>query len=84
MPVQATIPRKTLNYQRETKVFHDKTKFTHLSMNPDLQRKIKGKHYHKDRNYTLEIARKKSFTKPKRRQPQEQNPNFNNKNNRKL
>jgi hypothetical protein len=28
----------------ETKVFHDKTKFTqHLSMNPALQRKIKGK-----------------------------------------
>ena len=43
----------------ETKVFHDKTKFTqYLSMNPALQRKIKGKHQHKDGNYTLEKARK--------------------------
>jgi hypothetical protein len=68
----------------ETKVFHDKTKFTqYLSINPALQRIIKGKHQHKDRNYTLEKARKYSFNKPKRRQLQEQNPNFNNKNNRK-
>jgi hypothetical protein len=68
----------------ETKVFHDKSKFTqYLSMNPALQRKIKGKHQHKDRNYNLEKARKQSFNKPKRRQPQEQNHNFNNKNNRK-
>jgi hypothetical protein len=43
----------------ETKVFHDKTKFTKcLSTNPDLQKIIKGKHQHKDRNYTLEKARK--------------------------
>jgi hypothetical protein len=43
----------------ETKVFHDKTKSTqHLSTNPALQRIIKGKHQHKDRNYTLEKARK--------------------------
>jgi hypothetical protein len=65
----------------ETKVFHDKTKFTqYLSMNPALQRiKEKGKHQHMDRNYTLGKARKQN----KRRQPQEQNPNFNNKNNRK-
>jgi hypothetical protein len=35
----------------ETKVFHDKTKFTHyLSTNSALQRIIKGKHQHKDRN----------------------------------
>jgi hypothetical protein len=41
-----------------TKVFHGKTKFTqYLSTNPDLQRIIKGKHQHKDRNYTLEKAR---------------------------
>jgi hypothetical protein len=39
----------------ETKVFHDKTKFTqYLSMNPALQRIIKRKHQHKDGNYTLE------------------------------
>jgi hypothetical protein len=43
----------------ENKVFHDKTKFTqYLSTNPALQRIIKGKHQHKDRNYTLEKARK--------------------------
>jgi hypothetical protein len=68
----------------ETKVFYDKTKFTqYLSRNPALQRIIKGKHQHRDGKYTLEKARKQSFNKPKRRQPQEQNSNFNNKNNRK-
>jgi hypothetical protein len=41
------------------KVFHDKTKFTeYLSMNPALQRIIRGKHQHKEGNYTLEKARK--------------------------
>jgi hypothetical protein len=35
----------------ETKVFHDKTKLTqYLSTNPALQRIVKGKHKHKDRN----------------------------------
>ena len=43
----------------ETKVLHDKTKFTqYLSLNPALQRIIKGKQQHKDGNYTLEKARK--------------------------
>jgi hypothetical protein len=43
----------------ETKIFHDKTKFTqYLSTNPALQRIIKGKHQYKNRNYTLEKARK--------------------------
>ena len=43
----------------ETKVFHDKTKFTeYLSTNPALQRIIKGKLQHKHGNYTLEKARK--------------------------
>jgi hypothetical protein len=43
----------------EIKVFRDKTKFTqYLSTNPALQRIIKGKHQHKDGNYTLEKARK--------------------------
>jgi hypothetical protein len=32
----------------ETKVFHDKTKFTYLLMNPAFQRIIKGKHQRKD------------------------------------
>jgi uncharacterized coiled-coil protein SlyX len=43
----------------ETKAFHDKTKFTqYLSMNPALQRIIKGKLQHKEGNYSLEKARK--------------------------
>jgi hypothetical protein len=43
----------------ETKVFHDKTKFTkYLSMNPDLQRIIKEKHQYKNGNYTLEKEKK--------------------------
>ena len=48
-------------------------------MNPAPQRIIKGKNQHKDGNYTLEKARKKSFNKAKRRQAQEQIPTFNNK-----
>jgi hypothetical protein len=43
----------------ETKIFHDKTKFTqYLSTNPALERIIDGKHQHKEENYTLEKARK--------------------------
>ena len=43
----------------EIKVFHDKTKFTqYLSTKSALQRIIKRKLQHKDRNYTLEKARK--------------------------
>jgi hypothetical protein len=43
----------------ETKVFHDKTKFTHyLSMNPTLQRIIKGRLQHKEENYALGKPRK--------------------------
>jgi hypothetical protein len=43
----------------ETKVFHDKTKFTqYLSTNPALQRIIKGKLQHKGGNYALEKSRK--------------------------
>ena len=41
----------------ETKVFHDKTKFTqYLSTNPTLQKITKGKH--KEGNYAPEKARK--------------------------
>jgi hypothetical protein len=51
--------RLSITIERETKVFHDKTKVTqYLSMNPVLQRIIKGKLQYKDRNYTLEKARK--------------------------
>jgi hypothetical protein len=43
----------------ETKVFHDKTKFTqYLSMNPALQRIITEKNQYKDGYYTLDKARK--------------------------
>jgi hypothetical protein len=43
----------------ETKVFHDKNKFTkYLSMNPALQRIIKGKLQHKEGNDTLEKGKK--------------------------
>jgi hypothetical protein len=42
----------------ETKVFHDKSKFTqYLSMNPVLQRIIKGTLQHKEGNYILEKAK---------------------------
>jgi hypothetical protein len=52
-------------------------------MNPALQRIIKGKHQHKDGNYILEKARTYSFNKTKRRLPQKQIHNFNNKTDRK-
>jgi hypothetical protein len=43
----------------ETKVFHDKAKFTqYRSTNPALQRIMKGKPQHKEGNSSLEIARK--------------------------
>jgi hypothetical protein len=49
----------SISIDGETKVFHDKTKFTqYLSMNPALQRIIKGKFQHKEGNYSLEKARK--------------------------
>jgi hypothetical protein len=43
----------------ETKVLHDKTKFTqYLSTNPALQRIIKGKLQHKEGNCAIEKERK--------------------------
>jgi hypothetical protein len=43
----------------DSKIFHDKTKFTqYLSTNPALQRIIDGKCQYKEGNYTLEEARK--------------------------
>jgi hypothetical protein len=61
----------------ETKAFHDRTKFTqYLSTNTALQWIIKGKLQHKERNYSLEKAKKQSFNKPERRWLQEQNPNL--------
>jgi hypothetical protein len=49
----------SITIEGETKIFHDKTKFTqYLSTNTALQRIIDGKHQHKEGNYTLEEARK--------------------------
>jgi hypothetical protein len=49
----------SITIDEETKVFHDKTKFTqHLSTYPALQRIINGKLQHKERNYTLDKVRK--------------------------
>jgi hypothetical protein len=58
-PRQLYPAKLSITIEGETKVFHGKNKFTqHLSTNLALQRTIKGKHQHKDRNYTLEKARK--------------------------
>jgi hypothetical protein len=47
----------SITIDRDTKVFHDKTKFTqYLSTNPTLQKITKGKH--KEGNYAPEKARK--------------------------
>jgi hypothetical protein len=52
-------PAKLSVIDGETKIFHDKTKFTqYLSMNPALQRIIKGKLQNKRGNYILLKARK--------------------------
>jgi hypothetical protein len=49
----------SITIDEETKVFHDKTKFTqYLSTNPGLQRIINGKLQHMEGNYALEKARK--------------------------
>ena len=56
--------KRSITIDGETKVFHDKTKFTHyLSTNPALQRiitekKKKKKKQYKDGNHALEKARK--------------------------
>jgi hypothetical protein len=59
MPAHTTIPRKlSITIDGETKVYHDKTKFTqYLSTNPALQR-ITAKHQYKDGNSALKKARK--------------------------
>jgi hypothetical protein len=49
----------SINIDKKTKIFHDKTKFTQdISTNSALQRITDGKHEHKEGNYTLEKARK--------------------------
>jgi hypothetical protein len=49
----------SITIEGETKVFHNKTKFTHyLPKNPALQRIITAKTQQKDRTHALEKARK--------------------------
>jgi hypothetical protein len=51
--------KRSITIDGETKVFHDKTKFTqYLSTNPAFQRIITGKHQHKEGNNIVEKARK--------------------------
>ncbi|MBX8828005.1 hypothetical protein HBA93_20595, partial [Ochrobactrum sp. SFR4] len=59
----------------ETKIFHDKTKFTqYLSTNPVLQRIRNGKAQCKEASYTIEKARNQSScNKTKRRQAHKHN-----------
>jgi hypothetical protein len=54
------LPAKpSITIDGETKVLHDKTKFTkYISTNPALQRIIQGKLQHKEENNTPEKARK--------------------------
>ena len=54
------VAKLSITIDGETKVFHDRTKFTHyLSTNPALQWIIiEEEKKYKDRNHTLEKARK--------------------------
>jgi hypothetical protein len=53
------LAKLSITIDGESNVFHDITKFTqYLSMNPDLQRIMKGKFQHNEGNYTLEKSRK--------------------------
>jgi hypothetical protein len=61
MLAQATIPNNTPieSIHGETKIFHDKTKFTQfLPTYPTLQRIIDRKVQNKEGNYILEKAKK--------------------------
>jgi hypothetical protein len=53
------LAKLSITIDGETKIFHDKTKFTYyLSTNPALQMIITGKKQYKDRNHIIEKARK--------------------------
>ena len=71
----------------ETKVFHDKTKFTHyLSTNPALQRIITETNQNKTKIEGQKPSPRKSkkvILQKNEKKPQEQNANSNNKNKRK-
>ena len=60
MLAQVLYPAKlSIIIDEETKVFYDKTNFTHyLSTNPALQMLITEKNQYKDGNHALEKARK--------------------------
>jgi hypothetical protein len=75
----------SINIDGETKLFHDKTKFTqYLSTNPPLPSKDNNGKAPIQGQKLCPIKRKKVILQQaKRRQPQEQNPKSNNKNNRK-
>ena len=50
--------KRSSNIHRETKIFHDKTKFMKsLTANPGLQKKIHGKLQHKERKYIIPKTR---------------------------
>ena len=56
----------SITIDEETKIFHDKMKFTqYLSRNPCLNRIVDIKLQHKEGNYILEKVRKQSFKNPK-------------------
>jgi len=85
MPAQARYPATlSINIDGETKVFHDKTKFTqYIPTNPVLQRIIDGKLQHREGNYILDKARKQSpCNETKGRETHKHNSTSNNKNNR--
>ena len=68
----------------ETKVFHNKSKFTHyLSTNPAFQRIITEKNQYKDRNHALKKQESNPLTNQKEDSHKKQNANSNNKNKRK-
>jgi hypothetical protein len=53
------VAKFSITIDGETKVFHEKTKFTeYLSRNPVLQRIFDGKRQYKEGHYTLEKARR--------------------------
>jgi hypothetical protein len=85
MPAQATIPSKTLNYHRwRNQSIPLQNQIHTISFHESSPSKAnKGKTSTQGGKLHLEKARNDSFNKPKRRQPQEQNPKYNNKNNRK-
>jgi hypothetical protein len=58
-PRLLSLAKFSINKDGETKVFHDKNKFTqYLSTNTAQQRKIDGNLQHKEGNYNLRRERK--------------------------